>query len=210
MELTPRDKRILQIAGAAVLLLLLVYFLVLRPDGEQLALPGGPTGTTTGVPGESPSATPSPTPRETLPPVSLAGSRVPFSIPPGLEPAGGSVGPPTTTPAGTGTTIPRVTTSTVPPTTTFYPTFSTTTTTTAPPPNGGGGSEGPPNKIVIGGHNVTLVSVPSSGRVNVRVDGSVWTVQPGATFDDNFKLVKIDGKCATFLFGDQGFELCAR
>jgi hypothetical protein len=41
--------------------------------------------------------TPSPTPRETLPPVSLAGSRDPFSIPPGLElSTGGSVSPTTT------------------------------------------------------------------------------------------------------------------
>jgi hypothetical protein len=81
-------------------LLLLVYFFVLRPDGgEDVALLSGPTGITgsTGVPTESPSVTPSPTPRETLPPVSLAGSRDPFSIPPGLElSTGGSVSPVTT------------------------------------------------------------------------------------------------------------------
>jgi hypothetical protein len=41
-----------------------------------------------------PNVRPSPTPRETLPPVSLAGSRDPFSIPPGLElSTGGSVSP---------------------------------------------------------------------------------------------------------------------
>ena len=44
----------------------------------------------------------------------------------------------------------------------------------------------------------------------MQVDGKVYTVQPGATFDDNFQLVKIDGKCATFLFGDQSFELCEK
>jgi hypothetical protein len=97
MQITPRDRRILQIAGVVVPLLLLLYFFVLRPDGgEDLALPSGPTGITgsTGVPTESPSVTPSPTPRETLPPVSLAGSRDPFSIPPGLElSTGGSVSP---------------------------------------------------------------------------------------------------------------------
>jgi hypothetical protein len=96
MQITPRDRRILQITGVVVPLLL-AYFFVLRPDGgEDLALPSGPTGITgsTGVPTESPSVTPSPTPRETLPPVSLAGSRDPFSIPPGLElSTGGSVGP---------------------------------------------------------------------------------------------------------------------
>ena len=99
MQITPRDKKILQIAGVALPLLLLVYFFVLKPDGgEDLASPSGPTGITgsTGVPTESPSVTPSPTPRETLPPVSLAGSRDPFSIPPGLElSTGGSVSPTT-------------------------------------------------------------------------------------------------------------------
>ena len=221
MQITPRDKKILQIAGVALPLLLLVYFFVLRPDGdEDLALPSGPTGITgsTGAPTESPSVTPSPTPRETLPPVSLAGSRDPFSIPPGLElSTGGSVSPTTTVAPGT-TTTPAATT--FPPTTTFPPVTTTSTfpppppptTTTTPPPGGGGdGGEHPGNKILIGGHDVKLISV-AGGRTNldVTVDGKLYTVEPGATFDDNFKLVKIDGKCATFLFGDQSFELCGK
>jgi hypothetical protein len=219
MELTPRDKRILQIAGVAIPLLLLVYFFVLRPDGgEDLALPSGPTGTPTGTTGQptgSPSVTPSPTPRETLPPVSLAGSRDPFSIPPGLELTGGSVGPTGPGVTTSTTTIPGGGTTTVRPTTTFTtpPTTATTTTTTTPPGGGGDGdgNERPPNKILIGGHDVKLVSVNGSGKkVDVRVDGRVWTVEVGATFDDNFKLVKIDGRCAKFLFGDQSFELCEK
>jgi hypothetical protein len=222
MELTPRDKRILQIAGVAIPLLLLVYLFVLRPDGgEDLALPSGPTGTptgTTGLPTESPSVTPSPTPRETLPPVSLAGSRDPFSIPPGLELTGGSVGPTTTGAPGTATTtVPGggATTTFAPPpaTTTFTPPPPPTTTTTFPPGGGGDGdgNERPPNKILIGGHDVKLVSVAGNGKkLDVKVDGRVYTVEPGATFDDNFKLVKIDGRCAKFLFGDQSFELCER
>jgi hypothetical protein len=221
MELTPRDKRILQIAGVAIPLLLLVYLFVLRPDGgEDLALPSGPTGTptgTTGLPTESPSVTPSPTPRETLPPVSLAGSRDPFSIPPGLELTGGSVGPTTTGAPGATTTVPGggATTTFAPPpaTTTFTPPPPPTTTTTFPPGGGGDGdgNERPPNKILIGGHDVKLVSVAGNGKkLDVKVDGRVYTVEPGATFDDNFKLVKIDGRCAKFLFGDQSFELCER
>jgi hypothetical protein len=218
MELTPRDKRILQIAGVVIPLLLILYFFVLRPDGgEDLALPSGPTGTITGTTGQptvSPSVTPSPTPRETLPPVSLAGSRDPFSIPPGLELTGGSVGP-TSVPGGTTTaTVPGgggTTTVTIPPTTPF----PTTSTTTSPPPGGGGGGDGdgsrPPNKILIGGHDVKLVSVAGTGKkLDVKVDGRVYTVEVGATFDDNFKLVKIDGRCGKFLFGDQSFELCEK
>lgn len=227
MQITPRDKKILQIAGVALPLLLLVYLFVLRPDGgEDLALPSGPTGITgsTGAPTESPSVTPSPTPRETLPPVSLAGSRDPFSIPPGLElSTGGSVSP-TTTVAPGATTTPAATTfppvTTFPPTTTFPPVTTTPTfpppppptTTTTPPPGGGGdGGEHPGNKILIGGHDVKLISVAGGGtKLDVTVDGKLYTVEPGATFDDNFKLVKIDGKCATFLFGDQSFELCEK
>jgi hypothetical protein len=214
MQITPRDKKILQIAGIALPLLLLVYFFVLRPDGgEELALPSGPTGITgtTGVPTVSPSVSPSPTPRETLPPVSLAGSRDPFSIPPGLElSTGGSVAPTTTAASGTTTTIPVTTfppvttSSTIPPTT-------TTSTATSPPPGGDGDGGEPGNKILIGGHDVKLVSVAGNGKkLDVQVDGKVYTVEPGATFDDNFKLVKIDGRCAKFLFGDQSFELCEK
>jgi hypothetical protein len=58
---------------------------------------------------------------------------------------------------------------------------------------------------------VKLIGVAGGGKeLDVRVDGKVYTAQPGATFDDNFKLVRIDGKCATFLFGDQSFELCEK
>jgi hypothetical protein len=220
MQITPRDKRILQVTGIALPLLLLLYFFVLRPDGgEDLALVSGPTGITgsTGVPTESPSVTPSPTPRETLPPVSLAGSRDPFSIPPGLElSTGGGVSPiptggGTTTIPATTTPPPGTTTSTLPP-----PPPPPPTTTTTPPPGGGGGGSGgggehPGNKILIGDHDVKLIGVGGRGeKLDVQVDGKVYTVQPGATFDDNFMLVKIDGKCATFLFGDQRFELCEK
>ena len=217
MQLTPRDKRILQVAGVVVPLLLIVYFFVLRPDGgEDLALPSGPTGATgtTGVPTASPSLSPSPTPRETLPPVSLAGSRDPFSIPAGLElSTGGSVSPTTTVSYGgtttAATTIPTTVPITVP--TTIPTTVTTTTGTTTMPPPGGGDGDRPGNKILIGGHDVKLVSVSGNGKkLDVQVDGKVYTVEPGATFDDNFKLVKIDGKCAKFLFGDQSFELCER
>ena len=221
MQLTSRDKRILQIAGVAVPLLLIVYFFVLRPDGgEDLALPSGPTGATgtTGVPTASPSLSPSPTPRETLPPVSLAGSRDPFSIPAGLElSTGGSVSPTTTVSSGgtttAATTVPITVPTTVPITvpTTIPTTLTTTTRTTTMPPPGGGDGDRPGNKILIGGHDVKLVSVSGNGKkLDVQVDGKLYTVEPGATFDDNFKLVKIDGECAKFLFGDQSFELCKK
>lgn len=212
MQLTPREKRILQIAGVVLPLFLIVYFFVLRPDGgEDLAAPSGASTVAgpTGAIDESPSVSPSPTPRQTLPPVSLAGDRDPFSIPPGLAITGGSVGPTTTIPSQTGgTTTAPVTT--LPPTTVTPPPFTTppfTSTTTSPPP--------PPdmaaNKILIGGHNVKLIKIAGNEKtLDVKVDGKVYTVEPGATFDDNFRLVRIDGTCARFLFGDQSFELCEK
>jgi hypothetical protein len=76
--------------------------------------------------------------------VSLAGSRDPFSIPPGLElSTGGSVSP-TATAAGTTSTLP--------------PPLPPTTTTTSPPAGGGGGGEHPGNKILIGGRDVKLIA----------------------------------------------------
>jgi len=201
MQLTPRDRKLLQIAGVVLPLLLITWFLFLRPEGaEDVALPDFPSGATgpTGATGGIPSESPSPTPRETLPPVSLAGARDPFSIPPGLAPSGGSVSPTTTA-----TTTPPGTTTTTPPTTTSP---TTTTTTTQPPP-----PEEPGDKILIGGHDVRLVDVAGNEtKLKVEVDGKIYTVEPGATFDDNFKLVRIDGKCAKFLFGDQSFELCEK
>ena len=59
---------------------------------------------------------------------------------------------------------------------------------------------------------MTLLDVLKGGkRIEVDVDHRIYTVEEGALFDDNFKLVKIlDRRCARFLFGDQSFELCAR
>jgi hypothetical protein len=205
MQMTARDRKLLQIAGVVLPLLLITWFLFLRPgSGEEVALPDFPSGATgpTGATGAIPSESPSPTPRETLPPVSLAGERDPFSIPPGLAPSGGSVSPIAT---GTTTTTTPPTTTTTPPTTTTTTPPTTTTTTQPPPP------EDPGNKILIGGHDVRLVDVAGNEtKLEVEVDGKVYTVEPGATFDDNFKLVRIDGKCAKFLFGDQSFELCEK
>jgi hypothetical protein len=208
MAITPRDRKILVAAAIVIPVLLIAYFVFLRPDGgEEIALPESPTGPTGGLPTATPSATPSETPRETLPPVELAGARDPFSIPPGLELApSGSVSPtPTTSPTVAPTVPPTVSPTvypTIPPP--VYPTPPPPSVSPTPPP-----PEQPGNKILIGGHDVVLESVAQSGRkVEVRVDGRLYTVEPGATFDDNFMLVRIEGKCARFLFGDQGFELC--
>ncbi len=213
MTLTPRDKRMLQVLGvvAGLAVIYFLYTTLLGGDGgEDLAAsPTGPTGAVTTGPSSAPSVTESPTPRETLPPVDLAGARDPFSIPPGLQTASGSVGP--TGPTGATTTPPVTTPPTTPPVTTTSPppTFPTTPPTTPTPPGGGGGNPPPTNHISIGGHDVTLDNISSNGsKLQVKVDGDLWTVEEGALFADNFKLVRINGKCAKFLFGDQSFTLC--
>jgi hypothetical protein len=210
MTLTPRDKRMLQVL-AVVAGLALVYFVFTTvlggDDGGDVAQ--GPTGTTGGAPAptSSPSVTESPTPRETLPPVDLAGERDPFSIPPGLATGtpSGSVGPTspgTTTTPPTGTTTPPTGTTTPPTGTTTPPTSTTTPPATSPPPTP------PANEITIGGHEVVLERIVSGKKLEVTVDGELWTVEEGALFAENFRLVSVDAGCARFLFGDQSFTLC--
>ena len=61
----------------------------------------------------------------------------------------------------------------------------------------------------IGGHRVRLVDVyPSGDRAQVQVDGTVYTVDEGEQFADNFELVGTSGQCATMLYGDDEFTLC--
>ncbi len=208
MQLTPRDKRLLQIMAGVVPVLLLFYLFVLKGGGEEAALPELPTGSSGPV--VVPTVTPSPTPRETLPPVELAGERDPFSIPPGLQSASGSVSPPVTGSVSPTSTVSPTTTTTTPPPTSPPPTSPPPTspppTSPPPPPPDDGQAD---DHILIGGHDVTLLTVfHNKTTLQVEVDGKLYTVEEGATFDDNFKLVKIDGGCAKFLFGDQSFELC--
>ena len=123
----------------------------------------------------------------------VVGERDPFS-----PVVGGGVGPtgvtgPTTIPPTSPTTPPT----TIPPSVSPPPT---------PPPTPVGGTT-----TVIDGHTVTLIDIFHRNGVKyaqVSVDGTVYTVKQGQTFDGNFKLVDPAGGCATFLFGDQQFQLC--
>ena len=58
---------------------------------------------------------------------------------------------------------------------------------------------------------MVLVDIFTSGGVpkaQVEVDGTVYTLNVGDSFDDIFMLESIDSGCANFLFGDQPFTLC--
>jgi hypothetical protein len=236
MALTPRDKRMLQILGV-VGGLALAFFLftnVLGGGGDEVDV-AAPTGVTGVVPITGPTATPTPEASGTLPPVVLAGARDPFSTPPQLvttaaptDGVGTATSPPvdgtstvTTAPTfpttGSTTTISTSTTSTFSPsptgTSTLTSSTSTSTSTSTSPGDGDGDGnpDEPTHKITIGEHNLRLVSVnQKQQRVEIFVDHKLWTVEEGGTFEEVYKLVKIQGKCARFLYGDDSFTLCLK
>ena len=63
----------------------------------------------------------------------------------------------------------------------------------------------------VDGHRVKVVDVfrqNGRDRAQIQVDGTVYTVDEGENFADNFRLVSASGQCATMLFGDDEFTLC--
>ena len=194
MPLTPRDRRTLMIGGG-VLGVLLVGFLLMNVlsggDGDE-AIPTLPP--ITSGPGEGGGGGPTePSPTGGVSPIPVFTGRDPFSIPPALSPTTATTVPPTD---GTTTVPPTDGTTTVPP-------------TSSPPTTPGGGSS-----QEVGGKTVVLLSVFSSGgepMVQVEVDGQVFNnIGIGDTFDNGrYELRSVSGDCATFLYGDESFTLCA-
>jgi hypothetical protein len=204
MPLSPRDRRTLIIGGSvmAVILVAFVLFNVLVNGSSTSAGPSfapigsGSSGVPTGGPSTGPSVAPTPSTPPTVPPKQNFSGRDPFSVPAVLSSTSASSGSGSGT--GTGTT-------TATPTGTGGPTG---TSTSPPPSNPGGGSS-----IVIGGHTVVLLDTfPRGGKqmAQVEIDGTVYNVAVGQTFAAGaFELRSTSGSCATFLFGDQPFSLCA-
>jgi hypothetical protein len=196
MALSIRDRKV-QLAVAGGVVAILAVFLLLKAVGGGSENAASPSPSVGSVPVPSVSPTVSPTP----PPVIVFSGRDPFqdlfgastSTSPGsstLPSSGGSSGPPTS--GG----------SSGPP---------TSGGSSGPPASGGdGGSQSGTN---IGGHSVLLddVFVTPGGvrKAQVEVDGTVYTVAAGESFDGNFKLVSFpNASCAHFVYGDEGFTLC--
>jgi hypothetical protein len=191
MPLSDRDRRTLMYGGGALAVILVGYllFMMLSGGGESATpsfAPVSPAGT-----GSGPSATQSPSLAPSVPPAQSFTGRDPFSIPPVLVV--------TTAPPTSGGTPPPTSGGTPPP---------TSGATSPPPTNPGGGSS-----TVVGGHTVVLLDVfPQNGTdtAQVEVDGKVYNVSVGNKFaSGQFELVSTSGNCATFLYGDQSFTLCA-
>ncbi len=197
MPLTPRDRRTLMIGGGVLGVLLVGFLLMnlLSGGGEDEALPSLPPTTVGPDDGGGDGASPSPT--GGVSPIPVFTGRDPFSAPPALSSPTLS---PTTTTSVSGSVTVTVTTTVTP---------STSVTTSPSPTDPGGGSS-----EVVGGKTVVLLSVFASGgetMVQVEVDGQVYNdIGIGDTFDNGrYELRSVSGSCATFLYGDESFTLCA-
>src|SRR5437667_701238 len=205
MQITPRDRRAMVILGVVLVVALAAYFLALKPKGGNAAA-SSPTPAATQTSPSSPfSPKPvSPTPRTTTPPPgAFPQTHDPFSPIVGPSASGGGGGP-------TGSPSSTTTTTTSPTGTPTGTPTSTPTTTVSPPASPPATPEGR-TSTQVGGHTVTLVDVFTQGgqkKAQIRVDSDVFTVSVGQTFDTDFKLVGIQGTCATMTFDTQQFTLC--
>jgi hypothetical protein len=196
MPLTPRDRRTLMIGGGVLggLLVGCLVMNLLAGGGGDEAIPSLPPITV--GPDDGGGGVVSPSPTGGVSPIPVFTGRDPFSVPPALTSA-----PATSTATASGS----VSTSA---STTASASASGTSTASPPSDPGGGSSE------IVGGKTVVLLSVFTSGgqpMVQVEVDGRVFNnVGIGETFDNGrYQLRSVSGDCATFLFGDESFTLCA-
>jgi hypothetical protein len=58
------------------------------------------------------------------------------------------------------------------------------------------------------GTSVRVVDVGDDATVDVDVEGRVFRVTKGDRFARNFKLLYVEAKCASMLFGDDQFTIC--
>lgn len=192
--LRSRDPRIvLGIVAGLVVLVAALWFLFLRgsSEPEQAAAP---------APAPSPTPAPQPTPKK--PARKAGGGPVEtFQVFAPRDPFEPLVSPDTGGTTTGGTTTGGTTTGG---TTTGGTTIGDTGGTVTGGDTSGGGA-------TVGSHTVSVVDVFRAQvrrRAQIEVDGTVYTVDKGETFADNFKLLSLSGECASMLFGDDQFSLC--
>lgn len=206
-EGAPRNNaQIALVAGLLIALLVVVYFVFLRSDGDEAEpTAASPTPVTSPVetepetePDQDDEDVPGQGPVETF---EVFAARDPFE-PLVTQPTSGTTTGTDTT-GGTGTDG----TGTDGTGTDGTGTDGTGTDGTGTDGTGGQDSSGQN----IDGHRVKLVDVFTKNgkqKAQVQVDSTVYTVDEGETFADNFKLLSVSGQCASLLFGDDQFTLC--
>ena len=177
MATSSRDRRTLLVLGAVAVVALAVFFLVISGSSKKAPVASGPNVVAPPA-GSGPSL--APTPHPSAAPLLVFSGRDPF------QPLISTTSTSTSDTSGT-TPAPGV--------------------SPAPAPSSGptGGSS-----ITLGGHTIVLDDIFTVGgtqKVQVEVDGAVYTVAPGESFQGSYKLVSISGSSANFLYGDQGFTL---
>ena len=79
--------------------------------------------------------------------------------------------------------------------------------------SGGTGTGGQPagGSAQVGGNRVSLLDVfvrDGETHAQTRVGDTVHTPAVGDTFAENYQVLSASGECATFLYGDESFQLC--
>ena len=182
MNVSQRDKRLLMILAGVAAVAAVLFVLLLRGGGSKALVAGAPSGSVNLGKNEAQPASKRPA---NAPKTLVFSGRDPFEV---------LVSLPTVTDTSGTTASTSTSTSTVSP-----------ATSPAPAPADG-------SSVTIGGHSVVLDDVfTGSGhtKVQVEVDGAVYTVNVGGTFATSFKLVSVSGSTANFLYGDQPFTLTA-
>ena len=191
MALAPRERNML-IFLAVVAVAAGAFFLLTSggDDPEEAGPAPVPTAATPFTPAPTPSPAPTTKPpgRRRPPPLAVVTGRDPF-VPLVIAETGGEA---------TGTTPAEVGEEPVEP-----------DGPVEPPDEGAERRELP--GVTIGGRQVTLLDVfDRRGEQvgQVEVDGRTFVAAEGDRFAQNFRVVAIDGECATLLFGDETFRVC--
>ena len=179
MQLSQRDKRLLMIVAPLAAVALIGFVLLVAGGGSKKPAPSTPAA----APANSPNLAPSSTTKSHSKRVStlVFSGRDPFQVL---------------------VSIPTVTGGTPAPGTSPAPGVSPAPAPSSAPTDG--------SSTTISGHHVVLDDIfTASGhtKVQVEVDGAVYTVGIGNTFATSFKLVSVSGTTANFLFVDQPFSL---
>jgi hypothetical protein len=213
MELSQRDRRLVIILGivAAVLVVILAVSLLGGGGGQPTTI-GPPTGG--GLPTTAPSGTPTPTPSATG--VKQVNGRDPFSVPAVLCTLGSASPSSAPAPSTSGSPSSSASPSVAPSAGGTNPCATSSTPSSPGGGNNNGGSNGgtggaSSSSTTQGQDNVSLLDVfTRNGKklAQVRVNGSVYTVEEGESFHQNYELVSISGNCAGFVYGDSPFTLC--